>query len=294
MDTNALQNFIDIVSQGSIAEVSRRTNLTPAAINQRIRKLEQEVGLPLLVRSGHTLMPTKEGLSILNEAKDILRKIHDLNSVAKSGAIQGQINVGAFDSAMTGIIPKVIRSMCAEHPDISFMLTNGYSVNLYRKVFEGELDAAIVIKPIFETPKNFEWIKIREEPLIVLSNSAFPEKDAASLLRQYPLVGYDRNLSGGHLAVNYLRQIGVQPRIRCELASVETIALLVSMGLGVAVVPDWASSAATPASLVKIPIKGSFAKSRSIGILWNTQTVRAAAVQKFIDVAQQVCRRHKA
>jgi len=289
MDTSALQNFIDIVSHGSIAEVSRRTNLTPAAINQRIKKLEQEIGLPLLVRSGHTLKPTKEGLRILNESKDILRKIHDLNSVAKNDAIQGQINIGAFDSAMTGIIPKVIRSMCAEHPDISFMLVNSYSLTLYRKVFEGELDAAIVIKPVFEIPKNFAWMKIREEPLIVLSNSGFPEKDAVALLKKYPLIGYDRSLSSGHLAANYLRQIGLQPRIRCELASVETIALLVSMGLGVAIVPDWASSAATPPSLIKLPIKGSYAKSRSVGILWNTQAVRAAAIRKFIDVAQKIC-----
>jgi DNA-binding transcriptional LysR family regulator len=54
MDTQFLDSFVTVVDYGSMAEAARRLNLTPAAVAQRIRALEDEIGASLFVRSGRT------------------------------------------------------------------------------------------------------------------------------------------------------------------------------------------------------------------------------------------------
>ena len=52
MDTQFLESFVMVVEHGSVAEAARRLNLTAAAVTQRIRALEREIGTALVSRSG--------------------------------------------------------------------------------------------------------------------------------------------------------------------------------------------------------------------------------------------------
>lgn len=78
MDTAFLQNFVEVIDQGSIAEVARKQGLTPAAINLRIKKVEEELGFKLVIRSGHTVKATPEGAMVLAQAKRVLDEVRNL------------------------------------------------------------------------------------------------------------------------------------------------------------------------------------------------------------------------
>ena len=52
MDTRFLESFIAVVEDGSIADASRRLNLTPGAVTKRLKALEREFGMRLVVRWG--------------------------------------------------------------------------------------------------------------------------------------------------------------------------------------------------------------------------------------------------
>ena len=71
MDTRFLETFLFVACHGSIAEASRRLNITPAAAAQRIQALEAEIGQPLLMRVGRTVRPTPAGLAILSQSRRI-------------------------------------------------------------------------------------------------------------------------------------------------------------------------------------------------------------------------------
>ena len=55
MDTQFLESFLLVVEHGSVAEAARRLNLTPAGVTQRLKALEQELGMALVSRSGRTV-----------------------------------------------------------------------------------------------------------------------------------------------------------------------------------------------------------------------------------------------
>ena len=69
MDTRFLQSFVTVVECGSMAEAARRLDLTPAAIAARIRTLEEDMGVPLVERSGRVVKPTQAGLQILDQSR---------------------------------------------------------------------------------------------------------------------------------------------------------------------------------------------------------------------------------
>jgi DNA-binding transcriptional LysR family regulator len=134
-------------------------------------------------------------------------------------------------------------------------------------------------------PKNLEWRRVRDEPLVVLAPASLAETDPHQLLRANPLICYDRKLWGGQLAANYFRQHSIRPKIRIETASIEVIALLVAQGLGVTLIPDGAGELAADPRLRKIPLPGN-EHFRSVGLLWNRQSVRAALIEDIYDIAR--------
>ncbi|MET0164940.1 MAG: LysR family transcriptional regulator [Vicinamibacterales bacterium] len=284
MDSQFLQSFVSVIDDGSIAAAARRLDLTPAAVAQRIRALESDVGSPLLVRSGRTVKPTEAGARILDRARGVLREIRDMKSAAADTLPAGQLRLGGIATAMTGLIPGILAKLVGRHPQIEIYLEPGNSISLYRKVSDGDLDAAVVVEPQFAIPKTCDWQTLREEPLILLAPASLPVDDPHTTLATEPFIRYDRNVRGGRLADAYLRQFGIRPRERFELDALDAIAVLVDRGLGVSLVPDWATPWPTPPSLAKWVLPNRF-RTRCIGVLWGRASARIRLVRAFLDVA---------
>src|SRR5262249_22433959 len=96
MDILFLETFLAVVDRGSMAEVARRLNLTPAAVAQRLRALETEMGIALVVRSGHTVRPTDAGAAIVERVRKLVKDARDVKSLATSDVPAGELRLGAI------------------------------------------------------------------------------------------------------------------------------------------------------------------------------------------------------
>ena len=105
MDTQFLESFVMVVEHGSVAEAARRLSLTAAAVTQRIRALEREIGTALVSRSGRNMRATEAGTAILAQAEQLLRGVRDLRTTANEQNFAGELSLGAVSSALTGILP---------------------------------------------------------------------------------------------------------------------------------------------------------------------------------------------
>ena len=278
MDTRFLESFVMVIEHGSVAAAARRLNLTDAAVTQRVRALEREIGTKLIARSGRTVRATEQGAAILTHAKSLLRGVKDLRSVATEELYSGELNLGAVSSALTGILPALLVSVADKYPLLKLFITPGSSEDLYQKTISGELDAAVIVEPQVELPKTCDWMVWREEPFVVLAPRAMKETGAHRLLETQPFIRYDRNQLGGRLADKYLQKVKIRPQDRYELDSLEAIAVLVDRGLGVSLVPDWAPPWREGLNLRKIPLPQPFERRR-IGLLWRRSSTRIRLVQ---------------
>jgi DNA-binding transcriptional LysR family regulator len=286
MDTRFIETFLIAVDNGSIAEAARRLNLTAAAVAKRIRALENEIGAPLVTRSGRTIRPTEAGVAIIERARRFVREARDFRSIAATDRPSGQLRLGTFQSALSGLLPDILALMKQNHPQIDISITLGISAELYRKILDGDdLDAVIIAQPPFAIPKSCDWRLLREEPLIVLTRAPAPSRKPHAILTSEPFIRLHRRLWPGRLVDGYLRKAGIRPRELYEIDLPEAIAVMVDRGLGVSLLPDWAPPWPEGLSLAKLPLPDAAPFARRIGVVWSRASPRLRLVYAFLEQA---------
>jgi DNA-binding transcriptional LysR family regulator len=239
-------------------------------------------------RSGRTVGTTEAGERILERARAVLHDIRDLKSdLNDASELAGELRLGGTPTMMTSLIPDVLGKLLARHPQMDIYLEPGTSVDLYRKVVNGDLDAAVLVQPLFDLPKSCDWHTFREEPLVLLTPASMQVSDVHEALRSQPFLRYDRNVVGGQLADGYLHQHGIKPHQRCELDGLDAIAVMVDRGLGVSLVPDWLMTRFGGLALAKWPLPHAFPK-RVVGLLWGRSSARMRLVQAFLQTAMDL------
>jgi len=264
-----------------MAEAARRLNITPAALAQRLRALEQDLGHPLVTRAGRAVRPTASGLAILRHARALIEGVRDLRAIAAHDEPAGQIRLGATATSLTGLLPGILAGLRPRYPRIEYFVRPGASVDLYYGVINGELDAAIIVRPQFSMPKSTGWQTIRREPLVFIAPAAMTVVTPDDALARHPFIRYDRNQWGGQIVDRYLRAHDLHVKEWLELDALDAIAALVDRGLGVSIVPDWAAPWPDGLQLQKhVLADGGI---REIGIVWNRSGARISAVNAFVN-----------
>lgn len=101
LDPDALEALEAVVDTGSLAAAAQRLNKAVSAIGYHLRRLEDQIGLPLLDRSGYRLALTPQGASVLAEARPILRRLRALGAFAAryEGGWEHQLRI-VYDGAL--------------------------------------------------------------------------------------------------------------------------------------------------------------------------------------------------
>jgi len=287
MDSHFLQSFVSVVELGSIAEAARQLDLSTATIAQRLRVLEAELGNKLIVRSGRTVVPTVAGTRILERARVILRDVRDIESAATDTDLpSGPLRLGATPTGLTGIVPVVLKPWIQMYPDISIFIEPSSTSVLYGRLLAGELDAAVIVHPLFALPKTCSWFALRREKLVLVTPAEMKVRDVLETVRCEPYIRLDRQVIAGKMADDYLRRQGIRPRQRVELDGIEHIAKFVSQGLGVSVLPDWATLGPANTALKRWALPGPV-PARTVGVMWQRATIRAPLAEAFVALARQ-------
>jgi DNA-binding transcriptional LysR family regulator len=280
MDTRFLESFVVVVESGSVAEAARRLHTSSAALAKRIHSLEAEIGVRLITRAGRTVGPTEAGFAIFESAKQILHDARGLRHLTSADTPAGHLRIGVIGTAVTGILPSILDHLASACPELDLYIVPGISSDLHRRVVDRDLDAAIIVEPPFEMGKEFDWMLIREEPLLLITPKAMDPANPETVLRTESFIRYDRQHWGGRLADAYLQKSGIRPRERFELDALDAIAVLVDRGLGVSLVPDWPPPWPEGLALNKVRIEDN-AFVRRIGLLWLRNSPSARLVKAF-------------
>src|SRR5690349_5306194 len=227
-----------------------------------------------------------EGARVMHSCISLVIEARDFKSIAATDRPTGQLRLGTFQSALSGLLPDILALMNEKYPQIDVNITLGISAELYRKVLDGDdLDAVIIAQPPFAIPKSCDWRLLREEPLIVLTRAPPPSRKPHAILRSEPFIRLHRRLWPGRLVDGYLRKAGIRPRELFEIDGAEAIAVMVDRGLGVSLMPDWAPPWPEGLSLAKLPVPDASSFARRIGLVWGRASLRLRLVHAFLEQA---------
>lgn len=290
MQTAYLETFVLVAEAGSMSEAARRLEITPAAVAHQLKLLEREMGTRLLTRAGRTVAPTEAGHRLAARASAVLRDLRNIKAAVNEDAAAGELRLGAINTALHGLLPEALAGLVKRNPDARVDIRSALSGELYDAVLRGELDAAVCLHPPFVLPKTVRWVQLAEEPLVVMAPARWGQRDAHALLREEPLIRYNRRLGGGKQADAWLRKAGIVPRERFELSSLPAIAMLVDRGLGVSLAPDASVPWWRGLRVAKLPLADQPYRRR-FGIIWPRASVRTRLIDALVEQARNAVAR---
>jgi glutamyl/glutaminyl-tRNA synthetase len=109
LDPLLLRSFVAIIDTGSFTRAGERVHLTQSTISQQIRRLEQQLGCPLLDRSGRQVVTTAEGEKLLGLARRILALLAEAEAQVTEASLQ--LSLGVPEDFAAGAIAPVLAQL---------------------------------------------------------------------------------------------------------------------------------------------------------------------------------------
>ncbi|NQZ32613.1 MAG: LysR family transcriptional regulator [Oceanospirillaceae bacterium] len=285
MDSRFLQSLIAVIETGSIAAAAREQNLTAAAVSQRIKALENTLQTTLLLRSGHSAIPSDACLRLLPRAKSIVAQVSLLRGDLDPTGLTGEIKVGVISSLLSSVMPNCVRQLSTQAPGLLLQIVPGTSKDCYRQLLAQEIDIAIVVEPPFTVPKAIEQQHLLSQPLCFISAQQCSDIPAA--LSSQAFIQYDQQAWGGAIAKRYLVDHQLQVQTLCEIDALETISLMVASNMGVSLIPHWQGMSQIAANLQVLPIKDK-RYQRNISMLSHKLSEKKLLVSALQDTLMQL------
>src|SRR5918996_227648 len=144
MDPRRVLTFRAVAHQRSFSRAARELALSQPSVSNQVASLEREIGARLLERQPGGLRLTREG-EILLEHADAIAERFRLASTQLTAAARGhrtRLRIGAFPTALAGIVPAAIERLRMQHPDTKVTVDEGTD-DLPARVRSGELHLAL-------------------------------------------------------------------------------------------------------------------------------------------------------
>jgi LysR family transcriptional regulator, transcription activator of glutamate synthase operon len=296
MDVDVLRWFQRVADGMTVTEVSDLDAVTQSGVSRALARLETEVGTPLLRRSGRTLRLTRAGEVFKPHVDSVLHRYDDgIAAVSQFMSPEtGSVALAFQQSLGTWLVPDLVRSFRAKHPNVQFQLTlvrdelHGLPLN------GGFADLEIGTRMFRTSPEV-----MRPGDLAVRTEQIGSEPLRLALPRDHRLSGRQRiRLSGvakepfialrttsalRKLVDDLCRQAGFRPRVVFEGDDLTNLRGLVAAGLGVAVVP--APRAASPEAVADGPVRyleiADRGAERAIYLTWSAERTLLPAAELF-------------
>jgi DNA-binding transcriptional LysR family regulator len=236
-DLTDLRLFLRVAEAGSITHGAAQANLALASASERLRSMENMIGLPLLVRHPRGIELSLAGRALAHHARLILRQVDQMQGELGDYArgFKTQIRLWANTSAMTGYLPERLAPFLAAQPDVEVDLKERPSSVIVQAVAEEFADIGIVSSAI--DTGSLELVPFANDRimLVVPVNHRLAKQRRMAFLEALgePWVG----LTQGNPLQEFLREqaslAGQAMQIRVRIPSFEAMGQMVHSGVGI-------------------------------------------------------------
>lgn len=144
LDMDVLRTFVTGFELGSFARAADRLGRSQSAVSTQLRKLEDQVGQPLVQKSGRGLALTTAGEALLSYAKRLLELNDEAVASVRGAEVEGWARLGLPQDFAEGWLPPVLSRFAQAHPRVRVEVQVDRSLPLAEKIVKGELDIALV------------------------------------------------------------------------------------------------------------------------------------------------------
>ncbi len=261
MEMAQLEYFTRVVQEKGFSKAASRVFRTQPAVSIAIRRLEEEIGLPLLERSQKVPTLTEAGQVVFDYAQRILglrdevgQAIQDLQNLKS-----GRVRVGANESTSLYLLPELILTFRERYPDVKVEIFRQVSSRLPRELLDRTIDFGLMaFEPVDRELESFPVLK---DELVLIMSPKHPLASRPSVkvkeLANEPFVAHNVNSGSRAKVIETFARQHTPLNITLELATIETIKRFVQKRVGLAFVPRMCvREELARGVLVSVPVRG--------------------------------------
>lgn len=236
-----IEGFVEIARRQRLGRAAAELFITQPALTARIQRLEQELGVPLFLRTPAGMRLTDPGRTLLPYAVRALDALAEgrrvVEELSRGGA--GQLSIGAAPAVSTYVLPPLLKRFTQANPNVRLTVRTGHSEEILEMVLGEEVELGVV--RALRHPA-IQSAPLYEETLVLVTDEehAFSKRGEISVedLAAAQLILFDRTSSYHDLTASFLREAGVTPRGVMDLDNIDATKKMVQQGLGVALLPQ--------------------------------------------------------
>ncbi|WXL26818.1 LysR substrate-binding domain-containing protein [Ectopseudomonas mendocina] len=290
MDFKQLRYFIAVAEELHFGRAAARLFISQPALSFDIKKLEEQLGVQLLIRNNKSVKLTSAGETLLSESRTLLVQLEQVKrlTLRSSQGLSGRLRIGFVNSMLHRGLPEAIACFQQENPGIEVVLVEMNTAEQAHALQRGQIDLGLV-----------HWGRISPG---IASELLMTDPFIACLPESHPLAGSCRltlselnndgfimfpRASSPHyhdLIVALCVSSGFSPIIRHEARLWQTIITMVGLGMGVALVPQTLADA-WPADVRYVEIERPDVRSETHAIYMDGAASQAA--KDFLGTLRQ-------
>ena len=231
LDIELLRSFVSVVDAGGFTRAGERVHRTQSTVSQQIRRLEESVGKPLLVRDGKRATPTEEGERLLTYARRILALAQEAQDVVARPVVDGVVRLGLPEDFAAYRLVELLSDYVRGRPTLRLDVRSGLSATLQILLDRGELDVALVKRNVGQSggamawPERLQWVTSRKHPIDLTRDPV-------------PIAVAEQGCLYRNRLIHALESAGRTWHVAYTSPNLSGIQAAAAVGLGVAILPD--------------------------------------------------------
>jgi DNA-binding transcriptional LysR family regulator len=236
LDLELLRSFVSVVDAGGFTRAGERVHRTQSTVSQQIKRLEDDIGQPLLNRTGKDVTPTEAGEKLLSYARRLLALAEEARDVMARPGSEGAVKLGIPEDFAAYRLAKLLATFSRSRPGLRLDVRADQSTFLRRDIERGDLDLALLKRDAGEKggiavwPEKVHWVTSKAHPIDIKSGSV-------------PLIGFPAGCLYRARAIHALESTGRSWHMAYTSSGLAGIQAAVAAGLGLSILSDIAIQA---------------------------------------------------
>src|SRR5471032_67264 len=228
-DSLLLKTFVTVVDEEGFSRAAQKLHLTQSAVSGHVRRLEEQIGKPLLTRTTRSQQLTPDGARLVSYARTILGLNRDAWAELTRTPFHGRLRIGVSEDFVEPRLLRTFQDFAAQYPGMEIDVQVGIPGTLLNLMKQGHLE--LVIGSVCETGEA--GLLLWQEPMVW----AWSAQAVARLPTPLPLALFPEPCPYREVALTKLAQAGIAQRTAMSCSSTAGLRAAALAGFALAPMP---------------------------------------------------------
>lgn len=290
MNLRDLQYLVALDEHRHFGRAADASFVSQPTLSMQLKKLEKELGVPLVERNPGNVVLTEAGRQVADHARVVLGEVDAIRGVARRAADPeaATLRIGLFPTLAPYLLPHVVPKVRRRFPRLELLLVEEKTEEVHRRLREGRLDMGLLALPVDDDHLHAEVLFDEDFVLAVPADHPLAATEGPvdpGVLADQPVLLLEEGHCLRQQALEVCRLAGASEHQGFRATSLETLRQMVAAGVGVTLLPRLSVQPPVPPSTdVQLLRFAEPVPRRRIAALWRPTSVHHELLPRLARV----------